>query len=452
MSRAALVALALVAGCVPAVAPLEAPVRAAAVRRGGAAALSDDELAAALGRLDRAAAVRVALARNPRVDAALADLGIAAGDVAAMRDVFSVHGDVSVRFFADGPPSVEAEVVHDLLGLVLVGPRRAAGAATSAAARARATIAILEVADRADLAYLAAAAAAERAALARTSFDAASAGADLAARIHAAGGTTDLALARAQGVREDARLALARADLDVELAREEVAAALGLVGGETRWVLAGELPALPDAAPALDDLEAAAVDASLELDALAADDTAALNEARIARVRTWLPELGVGVSIANEHDVGISAGPALRLGLPLTTAARGRAVAARATARKVERTRAATGVELRARARAARLEALATFDQARHLRDVIIPLRRRVLDELVLQYNAMNASPFELLVARRELAAGELDLVDARHRFAAAMVVVDALRRGAPPPDARARAATPMTAPPAADH
>jgi hypothetical protein len=62
---------------------------------------------------------------------------------------------------------------------------------------------------------------------------------------------------------------------------------------------------------------------------------------------------------------------------------------------------------------------------------VIIPLRRRVLDELVLQYNAMNASPFELLVARRELATRELDLVDARHRFAAAMVAVAGLRQGA---------------------
>ncbi|MBE7449543.1 MAG: hypothetical protein HS111_11795 [Kofleriaceae bacterium] len=44
----------------------------------------------------------------------------------------------------------------------------------------------------------------------------------------------------------------------------------------------------------------------------------------------------------------------------------------------------------------------------------------------------MNASPFELLAVRalRQLAASELALVDARRRFAAAMVAVESLRRG----------------------
>ena len=44
----------------------------------------------------------------------------------------------------------------------------------------------------------------------------------------------------------------------------------------------------------------------------------------------------------------------------------------------------------------------------------------------------MNASPFELLSARHELATSEQALVEARHQLARALVAAAALRRGAP--------------------
>jgi outer membrane protein TolC len=93
------------------------------------------------------------------------------------------------------------------------------------------------------------------------------------------------------------------------------------------------------------------------------------------------------------------------------------------------------------------MRALAAYDEARHLRDVLIPLRRRVLDETVLQYNAMNAGPLELLAARRDLVRVERMAIDARRRFAAAMIDVAALRHGA----ALSHAADPAMDPAAAE-
>lgn len=63
----------------------------------------------------------------------------------------------------------------------------------------------------------------------------------------------------------------------------------------------------------------------------------------------------------------------------------------------------------------------------------MLPLRQQVLDETLAQYNAMNATTFELLIARRDLVDAGRQYVDAIHRYWTATAAVDALRRGALP-------------------
>jgi len=45
------------------------------------------------------------------------------------------------------------------------------------------------------------------------------------------------------------------------------------------------------------------------------------------------------------------------------------------------------------------------FDVARHYRDEIVPLRKRISEEMLLRYNGMLASVFELLADSREQVA-----------------------------------------------
>ena len=93
----------------------------------------------------------------------------------------------------------------------------------------------------------------------------------------------------------------------------------------------------------------------------------------------------------------------------------------------------ATAVELRAQVRAARQRVLGTHAEARHLRDVVLPQRQRIVDETLKQYNAMNASTFELLAARRELVDAGRQYIDALRRFWRASADARALARGAMP-------------------
>ena len=262
-----------------------------------------------------------------------------------------------------------------------------------------------------------------------TAFDAADAAAGLRERMHAAGNASDLAVARDRDAREQARVELARAEAAVRARREAVNALLGLSGDRTKWTTAGALREVPDAPPALDAIEAAAVAASLELAAGRERRAAAVHRADGERLRAILPELGVGVAVADDgHGAGI--GPALRIGIPLLDPRTGERARADAVVRRDDHELAAQTLELRAAARAAGAAARATHQEARQLHDVILPLRREIVDETLKHYNAMDADPFALIAARRALVDAAHQDLDAARRYWNAMAEVTALSRG----------------------
>src|SRR5690606_25574767 len=148
-----------------------------------------------------------------------------------------------------------------------------------AGARAGAPAAALGLAARFAIAFTDLLAAMRTLAIRRDAFTAADASATLRERMHAVGNTPALALARERDAREAARIALGRAEADVESKRQAPNALMGLSGDATKWTATGELGGLPDAAPALDDLEATAVSASLDIAAGRARQEAAQSRA-----------------------------------------------------------------------------------------------------------------------------------------------------------------------------
>jgi hypothetical protein len=171
------------------------------------------------------------------------------------------------------------------------------------------------------------------------------------------------------------------------------------------------------------------VSASLDLAAGRAHVDAAGNRASATTVAAILPELGIGIS-AIDRDGSVELGPAIRIGLPLFDQRSGERARAHAEADRRDHELAAAGVELRARARAVRVAALAAHAEARHIHDVLLPLRQQIVDETLLHYNAMDADPFELILARQNVADSGANYLEALRRYADAMTEVTALRRG----------------------
>jgi cobalt-zinc-cadmium efflux system outer membrane protein len=424
-----------VAGCAPSMSSLQRPVDSELARRlapdASVRSSDDPKVAAAIAErlarpLDVDGAVRIALANNARMQAALDALGVAGGGLAwslgaTEVEVESRHGG--------GGHETELAVIQDILGVLTSARRRAAARFDVEATRAIATATALRLAARVEIAFHDLLAAQQELELRHTAFDAADAAALVRERMHAAGNASDLAQARDRDAREQARIEAARAEAAVEAAREALNALLGLTGEQTKWSATGHLPDAPADAPALDTLEATAVAASLDLAAGRARADAAANHAADERLRAFLPRLGLGVS-ATDHDHVIQVGPAIRIGVPLFDWNSANRARANAEQRRTEHELTAVAVELRAGARAARIAALAAYGEARHLRDVVLPLRQQIVDETLKHYNAMDADPFALILARRELADAGHQYLDALRRYANAQSAVIALERG----------------------
>lgn len=427
------------AACVPSRSSLFDPVSSDVQRRIGTSVVwaedgrTDAAIAALLARpLDADTAVRIALAHNHRLQASYDELGIAGAAIADATVLPPLSVDIDHKFAVNGTSSeTELEVVQDVLDLFQIGQRRTAANAELAAARARAVAATVQLASDVEQAFYDLLAAQQDEELVKTAFAAADASAELVERQHAAGNTTDLALEREREQRERMRIEVMRAGLAITEKKTRLAGLMGIGESGRDFTASGRLPDLPAVAPKLDDLGASAVSASLDGAALRAEAEGAAARHRYAVVRSFLPELGVGVSAARREGLDWAAGPTIRFGLPLFNQQQGPRARALAEEKRVRDELAATTAELVAEADAARARALVAYDEVKQLHDVVLPMRQRILDQTVLQYNAMNASTFELLVARRDMVDVGRQYIDALRRYWRAMAEVKALQRGA---------------------
>ena len=399
---------------------------------GGPDASSRKAIDAMLGKpLDVDAAVRIALAQNRRLQAEYESLGIAASQIADATVLGTTSVDFNHKFsLGSGGGETEVTAVQDLLSLLQIGQRRGVANAELAAAQARAIDATVMLVAQVEMAYYDYIAAQQDLKAVTTAFEAADAAAMLVERQHAAGNTTDLALVREQEQRQRLQIEMKRAAQVVDEQRAHLGGVMGVGSEQSAWTTPDQLPPPPATQPPLEDLEAVAQASNLEVSALGADARAAAGRRRLAVVRAFLPELGAGVAVARRDGSNWEVGPAIRIGIPLFDQQQGPRARARAEERRARAELAATKTEVHADVLALRSRLLSAFEEAHQLIDVVVPLRKRVLEETVLQYNAMNASTFELLMARRDMVDIGRQSIDALRRYWNTAAEVKALQRG----------------------
>ena len=422
------------AACVTPVSELREPVDADVARRLGApvelGATDPRALDALLAHpVDCETAVRIALLASPELRGALDELGIAGGDLATALAPGPARVDVQLRH-GGGATELEIDAIQPVLRLITSGHARAAARSELAAARATATATALRLAGRVEIACHGLLAAEQQVELRGAALAADDAAVTALESSPAPPAATELALARERDAREEARIDVARARTELAARREALNTLLGLSGSRASWTAAGELPDVPATAPAVDDLEATAVAASLDLAAGRARVEAADDRLGDERWHAILPDFGIGVS-AIDRDHTWEWGPAVRVGLPIFDQRQGPRARAAGELAHAMHAREAVELALRGRARTAGVVALATYDEARRVRDVVIPLREDILRQAVLRYSAPDVDPYPLIAARQAVVAARSQYIDALRRYADAMTEVTALRRGA---------------------
>jgi cobalt-zinc-cadmium efflux system outer membrane protein len=447
------------AGCVPSQQALMAPVHAQAEARLGqsipwrATAHAPEVEALLAAPLTADSAVRIALLNSATLQSSFEELGVRGAAFAQATAPANPGLDAELLYPLEGddPPHIELHVAQSLTSLLQIPARRAIARADLAAGRWRAVAAAVDLAAEARVAFYQMLAATHVLAMQRDIAEAASASFELAGRLRQAGNISELALAQEQAMFEQAGLDAAGAELAVREARARLDAVLGLWGTQTAWTISGELGDVPGATLEPGALEVEAVSRSLALEELRAQGDAAARAVGLARVTSWLPDLGVGVSGKREDDHW-QVGPALSLSIPIFDVGQGERAAAWARLRQVRHAYRARAIDVRSSARAAVQRFQTARARAVHLRDVVLPLRERIVEQTVLQYNAMNASPFELLVARQQQVQASRQYIESLRDAWIAWIEIEQLRAGGTPRAGASMPAMPASGGGASDH
>ena len=355
------------------------------------------------GRLTADEAVQIALLNNRDLQAAYSQLGVAQADLVQAGLLSNPIFDASVMFplSGGGRPDLELSAVMNFLNIFYIPLRKRVAAARFEEVKTAVAGSVLEFAGRVRSAFYQYQAAEQMLELRQAIVQALDASFEIARRLSGAGNITDLDLARERAQFEVSKLALRSTEVAVRQSREELNNLMGLWGKQMQWQTAQRLPDIPEQAVQTEDLERVAVEKSVDLLNARQRIMLAGNQLGFNRWTALVPELHAG-PMGEREEGSWQVGPTLEFPIPLFDQGQARIGRAAAELRRAQQEYYALAVRIRSTARAIQDRVEATRERALYYRDILLPLRERIVNETQLQYNAMQLGPFQLLNAREQ--------------------------------------------------
>jgi len=349
------------------------------------------------------AAVASALARNPRIQAALARSGMARAELMDALTPSNPRLGLAARFpHAGGGVNLEIDVLQEILSLLFRPARARIASANYDAERLEIAQEIVEEALAVSEAWYDLVAAGQLRAMRRMIEEAAVASHEVAQRMAEAGNLSRLALAREAAAHAQAQADTLAAEGEVVEARERLRFVIGLAASDEALVVPDRLPGVPVSEPDTARLTAFALRCRPDLGALAWRVRALRRELGLATRLGPYEEIEVGVAFERESEGHWFTGPALEVEVPLFD--QGQPRRALLASRLQETCWLARGLdgEIRTdiRAHRGRLDVLRREVELHATR--LIPAREQVVALSQQEYNFMLLGVDKLLEAKRE--------------------------------------------------
>ncbi|MFG1423176.1 TolC family protein [Roseixanthobacter liquoris] len=384
------------------------------------AATARARVSALLSRpLDARAALQVALLNNRGLQAQYNALGISeAAYVAASlppNPSFGVE-----RLNGGGELDVERRLVANVLALLTLPARSEIAGSQFEAARQRAVEATFRTAAEARRAYYRAVASRQAEAFLEKARLTADAAADLTVKLGETGAATKLDQARASAFYAEVSNELARARLKSATDREALTRQLGLWGNDVGYRLPSQLPRLPGRIRTEPQVEVEAVlkrtdliAARLELDAMAKS----LGLTQATRFVSLLEGGYRGNYQRADGETLRPQGFELEVQVPIFDLGETNVRRAQETYMQAANLLMEKAVNVRSEARAAYVTYRASYDIARQYQARILPLRKTINEQALLEYNGMLIDVFELLTTERESIDSNVSAIGAQRDF-----------------------------------
>jgi outer membrane protein TolC len=247
--------------------------------------------------------------------------------------------------------------------------------------------------------------------------EAAEAGAELANRMVKVGNWSRLAQIREQTFYAEATAQFARAKQAATAERERLTRLMGLWGEDTTFQLPERLPELPTSAVERHDIEQAALSQRLDVQMAKRDVDAVAGSLGLTKATRFINVLEVGYLRNSETDQPVQTGYEISFELPIFDFGSARTAKAEAIYMQSVNRAAEIAINARSEAREAYTGYRTAFDLAKHYRDEIVPLRKKISEENLLRYNGMLIGVFELLADAREQAGSVNSYIEALRDF-----------------------------------
>ncbi len=373
------------------------------------------------GPITAESAVRIALLNNSSLQASMATLGVSDADRVQMGRLPNPHFSIG-RFTEGDKLEIERMLSFNVIGILTLPWKAKWQGQQHEMAKLMAAQDVVRLASDTRKAWITSVAAQQTAIYMRDVKDAADASAELARRMARLGNWSRLQQAREQVFLADATAQLARAEQTNFSEREKLIRLMGLWGQQINFTLAERLPDLPKAVTEMNDVEAQALRSRLDIRSAVSESTYVADQMGFKTVMGFFD--GLGLSLTNsttfdntEGSQDTRRGFEVELPLPIfdwggARNARSRAMYLQSAARVRE-----VAVKVRSEAREAYHGYRTAYDLAAHYRDEVVPLRKFINDELVLRYNGMLASVWDVLADTRSQVMSINSAIEAQRDF-----------------------------------
>ena len=346
-------------------------------------------------------AVEIAMLNNRGLQASFSELGVAEADLVKagrLRNPSFRFGYLS----GSGIAEIDRSIVFDVLGLLTMPTAKRVEQSRFEQVQLQAAYDAVGVATEARRAYFNAVAAVELVKYYLQVKDAADTSNDLARRMVQAGNFSKLAQMREQAFYGDATVQLARAQHQAIVERERLVRALGLFGDQLGFQLPERLPELPAQPTEPKNAEQAAIEKRLDVLMAKRATEGIAKSLGLTKTTRMVNVLNVGYQNKSTTGEEGKSGYEIELELPLFDFGTSRVARAEATYMQALHRTAEVAVNARSEVRESYSAYRTAYDLAKHYRDEVVPLRKRISEENLLRYNGMLSSVFELLADSKD--------------------------------------------------
>ena len=357
-------------------------------------------------------AVEVALLNNRGLQANFAELGIAEAvlvQAGRLRSPTLSFG----RLAGGGIVEIDRAIIFDLLRLFTMPAAMRLEKGRFEQAQLRAAHEAVGVAAEARRAFFSAVAAQELAKYGAQVKEAADASNELARRMLQAGNFSKLQQMREQAFYADATSQLARAMHQSVAERERLTRVLGLSGDLPAFTLPDRLPELPASPVEPKDAEQTAMDKRLDVLMAKRSAESVAQSMGFTKATRWINVLDAGYQNKSQTGGQRQNGYQIDLELPLFDFDSPRVARAEAIYMQALHRAADVANNARSEVRESYSAYRTAYDLARHYRDEVVPLRKRISDENLLRYNGMLSSVFELIADAKDQVGSVTGYVEA---------------------------------------